>query len=110
MKRITFLLTLLLMSTLVLMAGKAGPQAKLTVSCTVCHPGDTVSIAGSGFPSRATVTFAIYGPRGAGMTFTANGKGQFVVIHPLALDAPAGQYTATATSSSTSATTSFQVQ
>jgi len=112
MKHMIVLLTLLLASTLAMVAAKPGSTrpATLSVSCSVCDPGETVTITGSGFGSRASVQFSISGPWGAGMTLTANGKGQFVVSYPIGLNATVGEYTVAATSSTASASTTFDVQ
>ena len=113
MKRVTVLLTLLVTMTLALCAGKTPKplSATLIVSCSVCTANEPMTITGSGFVARQSVTIHIMGPNGLTMSQTANRSGGFTIDYPTGLNFAPGSYTVTASQSGgASATTGFEIQ
>ena len=112
MKHTLAILTLLLTPTLALMAGKpvVAQAPTVTVSCSICTPGETILIHGSGFGQRASLTVAIGGAWGFSMPASSDRKGNFTVSYVLGQYTPAGEYVVSATSGSASATDTFEIQ
>jgi len=112
MKHTLAILTLLLTPTLALMAGKpvVAQAPTVAVSCSICTPGETILVHGSGFAHRAGVTVAIAGAWGFSMPAKTDNKGNFTVSYSLGEYTPAGEYVVSATSGSASATDTFEIQ
>ena len=112
MKQIIVWLTLLLTPTLALFAGKPGStarQATVTVSCSVCPSGESLTIAGSGFGRRSVVTVTLNGPHYGVQFVETDHRGRFSLDYPTGLNAP-GEYTVTGSQGTTFASSSFEVE
>lgn len=113
MKRVTVLLTLLVIMTLTLSAGKASRTSSptLIVSCSVCTVSEPMTITGSGFAARQSVAIRVTGPDGISMPVTADKRGDFTINFPTGMNLAPGSYTITASQSGGAwATTGFEIQ
>ena len=76
------------------------PAPTLTVSCTVCLPGEAIVFQGSGYKSGAHVEISIQGPVSYTIITTVESNGNIYVDYGTTLSYDPGSYLVTASAMS----------